>query len=157
MENQYFSLEISENNRLTKIFRIIFGVICLIVAVFWLIFNVKLLETDKTLWITIVFLSGFGLYQIWSGLGYAVRFIEIGSDNIRLKKNAILPAVQMMVPEIEKIELFPLSIIFFLKSGKRIILRLGTTYHETNDKIVDVITGFAESNKISFEIREEKL
>ena len=59
--------------------------------------------------------------------------------------------------EIEKIELFPLNLIFFLKSKKRILLRFGTTYHEINEKIKDEILSFAESNKIPLEIIEEKL
>ena len=157
MEIKYFSLSSSENNRLIKIIRIIFGVVCFAVAIFWSIFNIKSLKADGTLWITIVFLSGFGFYQIWAGLGHAISFIEIRSDKIRLKKNVILPAIGIRVEEIEKIELFPFNLIFFLKTGKRIFLRFGTTYHETNEKIKDGILGFAESNKIPLERIEEKL
>ena len=135
MEKKYFSLGTSENNRLVKIIRIVFGVVCLAVAIFWLIFNIKSLKADGTLWITIIFLSAFGFYQIWSGLGRATTFIEIGTDNIRLKKNPILPNVEMSAGEIEKIEFFPLNVIFFLKSKKRILLRFGTTYYETNEKV----------------------
>ncbi len=157
MENQYFSLGASDNNKFTKIIRIIFGIVCLAVAVFWLIFNIKLLKTDRTLWITIIFLAGFGLYQIWSGLGYATRFIEIYSDKVRLKKTIIFPPVLIRVSEIEKIEFLTLNVIFYLKSKKRIHLRFGTTYYETNEKAVNGIISFAESNNVSFEITEEKL
>lgn len=157
MEKQYFSLEISENNKLIRVIRIIFGVVCVVVAGFWMNFNINLLKTDRTLWITIIFLTGFGLYQIWAGLGYAVRYIEIGPENVHLKKNAILPPVQMDVVELEKIEFMPMNVIFYLKSRKRILLRFGTINHETNEKIVDAIMGFAESNNIPFEIIEEKL
>lgn len=115
------------------------------------------MKADGTLWITIIFLSGFGFYQIWAGLGRAARFIEIGADYIRLKKNPILPLVEMSAGETEKIELFPLNVVFFLKSQKRILLRFGTTYYEINEKVKDEILGFAESNKIPFEIIEEEL
>ena len=69
----------------------------------------------------------------------------------------MLPAVELPAGEIEKIELFPLNLFFFLKSKKRILLRFGTTYHETNEKIIDEILIFAESNSINIEIKEEKL
>lgn len=157
MEIKYFSLGTSENNSLVKIIRIAFGVVCLAVALFWLIFNIKSLKADVTLWVTIIFLAGFSFYQIWSGLGRATTYIEIGTDNLRIKKNPILPHVEMSAGEIEKIEFFPLNIIFFLKTKKRILLRFGTTYYETNEKVKDEILGFAESNRIPLEIIHEEL
>ncbi|MCX6320270.1 MAG: hypothetical protein NTX93_00470 [Bacteroidia bacterium] len=157
MEIKYFSFDTSENNRLVKIIRILFGVVCIAVAIYWFSFNIKSLKVDGTLWITIIFLTGFGFYQIWSGLGRATRFIEIAPDYIRLKKNPILPPIEMSTGEIEKIELFPLNLIFFLKSKKRILLRFGTTYHEINEKIKDEILSFAESNNIPLEVVEEKI
>lgn len=157
MEKRYFLLGTSENDRFVKVIRIIFGITCIIVAVFWLIFNIKSYKTDVTLWITIIFLSGFGIFQIGSGLGYTTRFIEIGTDIIRLKKNSILPPAELLSENIEKIELLPLNIIFFLKTQKRILLRFGTTYHETNEQIIDEIIVFAKSNQIPFEIIEEEL
>jgi hypothetical protein len=157
METKYFSLNSNENNRLIKAVQVIFGIVCFAVAIFWLIFNIQSLKVDGMLWITILFLSGFGFYQIWSGLGKAKRFIKIGTDTIWLRKNIILPAVELHAEDIEKIELFPLNLFFILKSKKRILLRFGTTYHDTNEKIIDVILIFAESNSINLEIKEEKL
>ena len=119
MELKYFSLSTTENNRLVKFIRIVFGILCIAVATFWLSFNIKLLKTDATLWITIVFLSGFGFYQIWSGMGRATTYIEIGPDCIRLKKNPILAFIEMPALEIEKIELFPMSVVFFFKIKKK--------------------------------------
>lgn len=157
METKYFFLGSVENNRLVKIIQIVFGIACLGVAIFWLIFNIRSLKADRTLWITVIFLSGFGFYQVWSGLGKATRFIEISSDKIRLKKNALLSAVDILVSEIQKIEIFPFNLIIFLKTKKRIILRFSTTYYETNEKIKDEILRFAELNLISAEIKEEKI
>ena len=157
MEMKHFSLSTSETNTLVKIISIVFGVVCIAVAVFWLTFSFQSLKTDGTLYITIIFLSGFGFYQIWSGLGHTARFVEIGSDNIRIKKNPILPPALMNGSEIEKIELYPLNVIFFLKSKKRFLLRFGTTYQETCNLIMDEILNFAESNKIPLEIMDEKL
>lgn len=86
----------------------------------------------------------------------SARFIEIGTA-IRLKKNTFMPVYELKSSELKKIEIFPLNIIFYLKSGKKIKLRLGTMYYETNEKIIDGIIGFAENNSIPFEIIEEKL
>jgi hypothetical protein len=157
MEMKYFSLGSVENSRLVRIIQIIFGVICFAVAIFWLIFNARSLKADGTLWITIIFLSGFGFYQIWSGLGFATRFIEINSDKIRLKKNIILPVLDIPAVDIQKIELFPFNLIFYLKTKKRILLRFGTTYHDTNEKIKDEILIFSELNSINLELKEEKI
>ena len=60
-----------------------------------MIFNIKSIKADRTLWVTILFLSGFGFYMVWAGLGKATRFIEIISDKIRLKKTILLPAVEL--------------------------------------------------------------
>ena len=157
MEKKYFSLSSVENNKLVKIVQIVFGILCLAVAIYWLIFNIHLSKADKTLWITILFLSGFGLYMIWSGLGRATRFIEISSDQIRLKKTILLPPVELPSEEMQKIEIFPFNLIFFLKTKKRIILRLSTTYTETNEKIKDELIIFGELNSINVEFVEEKI
>jgi len=157
METKYFSLSSNENNKLVKIIQIVFGIVCFVVAIFWLIFNIRLLNADGTLWITIIFLTGFGFYQIWSGMGRAIRFIEIRSDRIVLKKNIVLPSIEISTGEIEKIEIYPMNLIFFLKPKKKVLLRFGSTYYTTNELIKDEIIGFAESNKISIEIMEEKL
>ncbi len=157
MEKRYYSLELSENNMLTKVFRILMGIVCISVSIFWIFFNLKLLEADNMLWLTIIFLFGFGFYQLWAAFGYTKKFIEITSDRIRMKKNSIFPVVEMSQSEISTIEIFPLNVIFYLKQEKKINLRLGTTYHETSESIIDSIVTFAEKNNIQYEIIEEKI
>ncbi len=157
MEIKYFTLGGNENNRFEKIIRIIFGTVCIAVALFWLNFNIKALKADATLWITIVFLSGFGFYQIWSGLGKTTRFIEFGPDYVKLKKNPLLLVTLIKADGIEKLELYPFNIIFYLKTKKKIMLRLGATFQETNEKVKDEIILFAEKVNIPVEIIEEKI
>jgi hypothetical protein len=157
MDKKHFSLSTVENNRIIKTIRIIFGIVCLTVAVFWINFNITTLKTDATLWITIIFLVTFGFYQIMSGLGRTERFIEIDSKTIRLKKNAVMPPVEMATTEIEKIDIYPLNIIFHLRSKKRILLRFGTTFHDQNEIILDEIIEVAELNHIPLEVIEEKI
>jgi hypothetical protein len=157
MDKKYFPLSSVENNRVIKIVQVAFGFVCIAVAVFWLIFNIRSMKTYGTLWITIIFLSGFGFYQIWAGIGRAIRFIEISSDTIRLKKTAVFPTVVISASEIQKIEVFPFNLIFILKTGGKNVLRFSSTYHETNEKIKEEIFRFTEINSISIENVEEKL
>jgi hypothetical protein len=157
MDKKYFPLSSVENNRVVKIVQVAFGFVCIAVAVFWLIFNIRSMKTYGTLWITIIFLSGFGFYQIWAGIGRAIRFIEISSDTIRLKKTAVFPTVVISASEIQKIEVFPFNLIFILKTGEKNVLRFSSTYHKTNEKIKEEIFRFTEINSISIENVEEKL
>lgn len=157
MVKKYYALSSVENNKLVKIIQIVFGIVCFAVAVFWMIFNIKALKTDGTLWITIIFLTGFGFYQVWSGLGKAIRYIEISQDLIRLKKTILLPPVEIHAGEIQKIELYPFNLILFLKTKKKIILRFGASYQETNENIKDDILVFCDQNSIEIEIVEEKI
>jgi hypothetical protein len=157
METKHFPLGSIENNRFVNLIRIIFGITCIIVSFYWLSYNIKATKYDGTLWITIVFLTLFGIYLIWAGLGKAYRFIEIGGDRIKLKKNIFLKAVLIEVADIDRIELYPLNVIFFFKSGRRNLLRFGTTYYETNEKIKDELVKFSGRNSIHLDIIDEKL
>jgi hypothetical protein len=157
MESKYFSLGTVEKSKTVKIIRVSFGFFCFAIGVYWLIYNISSLKGDGTIWITIIFLLGFGLYQIWAGFGRATIFIEIGSGRIRLKKNPVLPVINVAAAEIEKIEMFPLNLVLLMKSKKKIFLRFGTTYYETNEKIKDEIVNFADINNIPLEIVEEKI
>ena len=76
MDNKYFALSSVENNRLVKIVQIVFGIVCIFIAIFWLIFNIKSIKSDWALWITIIFLAGFGFYQIWAGAGKATNSLR---------------------------------------------------------------------------------
>lgn len=157
MVKKYYALSSVENNKLVKIIQIIFGIVCFAVAVFWLVYNIKSMKTDVILWITIIFLTGFGFYQVWSGLGKAVRFIEISQERIHLRKNILLPAIEIPSGEIQKIDLYPFNLIFFLKSKKKIVLRFGASYQETNEDIKDDIMVFCDENSIELEIVDENL
>ena len=157
MESRYFSLGNVDKNRLVKVIRIIFGAVCFAVAIFWIIFNIRSKDNTGTNWITILFLTGFGFYQVWSGIGKADRFIEILGDKILLKKDIFLKAKHIEANETEKICFYPLKIVFIMKSGKTILLRLGTMYYESNEKITDELGKYAEENQITTEVIQEEI
>jgi hypothetical protein len=157
METKYFSLGQAENSKMVKILQVVFGLLCIGIAVFWLIFNLRSIKAAGTSWVTIIFIGGFGLYQIYAGLGFSRRFIEIGPDKISIRKDIMLPAIVISAGEMEKFEIYPFNLILFLKTRKKVMLRLGATYQETNEKIKDEILIFGEQNSISVEFVEEKL
>jgi hypothetical protein len=157
MDKKYFSLSPVENGKLVKIIQVAFGIVCIALAVFWLSFNIKSLKADRTLWITVLFLTGFGFYMIWAGIGKAARFVEIEKDKLHLKKTILLPITEISAGVIKKIELFPFKIIFILNADMKITLRLSSSYYETNEKIKDAVLIFAEDNSIELEEIEEKI
>jgi hypothetical protein len=69
MEKKYFVLGSGESNIMVKLFQIMLGVVCIGIAIYWLIFNTKSMKINSTLWITIAFLIVFGIYQIMAGAG----------------------------------------------------------------------------------------
>jgi hypothetical protein len=154
MGKRYFSLEIRDDNRLTKIFRVIFGLLCCIIAIFWVIYNFRSVKEIESLWITVAFLLSFGVFQIYAGFGLAVKFIELSTSNIRLKKNSLLPAIDFSPDNIYKIELSPLKVEFFIKQGKKILLRFGISNPEKIELIKTEIISFANSNNLALEVKD---
>jgi len=157
MEKRYFSLEIRDDNRLTKIFRIILGLLCCIIAIFWVMFNFISVKANGTQWITVIFLIAFGVFQIYAGFGLATKFIELSNNIIRLKKNSILQAIVLSSDQIERIELFPLKVQFFFRPGKKILLRFGISDPEKIELIKGEIVSFADTNNIILEIETEEI
>ena len=157
MKTSYFSLEVNKSNRLTRIFQLVFGIVCALVAIIWLIINFNSLTSNWSLVITIIFLLGFAYYQINSGLGRGEKFVEISQTRLTLKKNSLLPAQDINASEIERIEIFPLSMVITLRSGEKRILRFGTTFTDIIDPVKRGIETFCSENNISLEFKNEEL
>ncbi len=157
MAVDYYSLEVYKSNKLTRIFQLVFGIICAAVALIWLISNLNSLKSNWTLLITIFFLLGFAYYLVNSGLGYGEKFVEIGQNIIKLKKNSLFPSKELSAYGIERIEIFPLNLIFFLRSGKTVFLRFGTTYTDIINPVRTGIKTFCERNNIPLEFKNEEL
>ena len=157
MEKEHFSLELREDNRLIILARIIFGLVIFSIGVFWSFYNFSSMKVDRTLWITVIFLVGFGLFQILTGFGLTKTFIELNNNNIKLKKHSLLPPVVLHVEKIEAIEIFPFKVHFLLKSGKNILLRFGISNPENVELIKTGIIQFADSNNLKSEIKNEEI
>jgi hypothetical protein len=157
MEKKYYPLEHGETGSFVKVLRIVFGIICILVAIYWLIFSPAPVPSKFSLYVVSLFLTVFGAIQLWNGFGKAVKFIEFEGEIVRLKKNTFLPPVEINFEDFEKIELYPMNVVFFLKSRKRIMLRFGAMYQETNETIKDELLIFSDAKNIPLEIIEEKI
>lgn len=157
MERKIFSLEPNISSRIVNIIQIIFGIFCVGIAIFWIIYNVRSQNASGTLWITTLFLTGFGVYQVMAGTGKTAKYIEISEEKIVLKQNSVLPRVEMIASDIEKTVIFPLSIVFFLKSKRKIIFRFGLSYTEIIDPVKQGINEFVTINNIPSEFKTEEL
>jgi hypothetical protein len=157
MEKKIFLLEPKENSRVVKIIQIIFGITCIVISAYWMLFNIRSLNTNPSLWITIAFLVAFGTYQILAGFGRTIKYIEAGSEKIVLKQNSFLPRIEIRASDLDRIEFFPLNINFLLKNKRKITMRFGTIYTEIIKPVEDAVIEFAELNKIPFEVKNEEL
>jgi len=155
MEKKTFSLEMSENNRITKAFRFVLGVLCVAIAIYWLIFNMKMSKADWSSWLSSAFLILFGIYMVWTSFGYGYNFIEFESNIIRLKNNSFLPVREINSADIDKIIIYPLKFLIILRSAKKILTRFGISDLERNENIKDELMRFAEMHNISLELRNE--
>jgi hypothetical protein len=157
MEKKRFLLEAKENSGFIRMLQIIFGILCLGVAIYWGVFQINSLKAESKLWITIVFLVGFGAYQVAAGFGKITKFIETGPETIVLKQNSFLPKIELKSPDLSKIEIYPLSIHFILTEKKKFILRFGMNYTEIINPVKDAVTEFAGLNNIAFEEKREEI
>lgn len=155
MDRNFYSLEMNENNRLTKVFRFIMGILCIAIAVYWAIYNFRELRYDWSSWGASLFLTVFGVYILWTSFGYGVNFIEFDNSKIRLKNNSFLPVKEINSTDIDKITVFPLKFLIKLKSGKMVLTRFGITEIERNETIKDELLKYAERYNVEVEIKNE--
>ncbi len=155
MKREFFSLDIHQSNKMTRYLQLFFGIICIILAVIWLILVIKVLNSTLSYWIVILFLTGFGYYQINSGLGRAARFIDVNDNIIRLKTNSVMPVRTLKAEDILKIIVHPLSVTFLMKDGGKQNLRFGTTVTDMIGPAKQSIIRFGSRNKINTEIETD--
>ena len=151
MDTKRFPLGPGETSLAIRTVRIIFGIACLGLAVFWALFRLRTPIAGNTLWVAVVFLAGFGAYQVWAGLGKAERFIEISDSRINLRKNSLLPSRELAPSALAKIEVHPMSISFRLNNGRSDILRFGTVYSDKIEPVVAALEEFSTLNRVQFE------
>ncbi|MCK7576876.1 MAG: hypothetical protein MZV65_14045 [Chromatiales bacterium] len=76
---------------------------------------------------------------------------------ITLKQSSFLPKSELKSQDIEKIDIFPLSICFLMKNKKKKILRFGLSYTEIISPVKDSVVQFADLNNIAIEEKKEEI
>ena len=153
MGKKFISLEIRDDNKVIRSVQIIFGVVLILISVYWCIYNLRSVEGKGSLWITLIFLAGFGAFQIYSGLGYARKYVEFNEELIKLKTNSLKPAVEINAAEIRMAEVFPLKVLLILKSEKKVMIRLGVSDTGKTEIIKDEFIRYVTRFRIPLEIK----
>jgi len=147
MAETYYSIELNENTRVGRSLRILLGLVCLVVTV-WFMFSIKgTAASVTTSWIAMGFLLLFGLWLIGSGLGFTERYIRIGDKRIVLRQDFYRPPVVFTSSTLIAVEFRPL-VIDFLTGEKKISLRLGTYYPERSAAIMGAVESFCRQHGI---------
>lgn len=157
MEKKLFFLDQHESTKFTKIFQVILGALCIVIVAYWLIFNPQEVMSGGSIWITLAFLILFGIYQLLAGTGKTKKYISTAQEKIILKQNSVLPPAEIKPSDLEKIELYPLSISFLMKSRNRIKFRFGLSYPEIIEPVKKEIVEFARLGNIPLEVKDEEL
>lgn len=147
MADKYFSIELHENTRVGRSLRILLGLACLVVTV-WFMYSIRgTAASVTTSWIAMGFLLLFGLWMIGSGLGFTERYIRVGNERIVLRQDFYRPAVVFTSATLRAVEFRPLVIDFFT-GKKKLSLRLGAYYPERSASIMEAVEGFCRQHGI---------
>ncbi|MBM3419654.1 MAG: hypothetical protein FJY11_00810, partial [Bacteroidetes bacterium] len=147
-----YSLDNKESPKMVRILQIIFGAMCITIAAIWAVY-MTMPGIGNGYWIATAFIFFFGLFQIYSGMGYAARYIEIDGNVIVLKRSALERKIALVPDRLERVEILPLSIIFTINDGRRITIRFGMSVAASIDCIKDAVEEYATGQKIEIEER----
>ncbi|NMC37702.1 MAG: EbsA family protein [Bacteroidales bacterium] len=150
-------LDGGDSGKLVRGFQLFFGIVCIAVAIAWIILYPGSVKTGLSFWISFLFLTGFGIFQVNSGIGRGRRFVVFEETRILFKSIPLLPPHEINPDEIERISIFPLNILFTLKNKRNVRIRLGTTHTDVIRPLKDAVAGYAEGKKITVEFEQEDI
>jgi len=142
METRRFNLDLSENNRVNRILKLISGIICIVIALILAVMMHRSGESTRNTWIAVVFLFSFGVWLVLKGAGMIDRYVIFSENEIVLKDKFYAPALVIKASDLEKTGFGQLKISLFLRTGKVVALRLGTYYRENSLKLMEAAEEF---------------
>ncbi|HDZ41632.1 MAG TPA: hypothetical protein ENH59_08140 [Bacteroidetes bacterium] len=157
MSEQTISLGEREDKPLVRIMIVIFGLLCIFTAGWWTVFLVKYPDNEKIFWAGSIFLFLFGIFQVYSGLGYAKRYVKRENGNITLRQNSLLPAKKVSSDQIRQLEIRSYDMVLHRNDLPRIRIKLGLRYPDLGQKVRDFIIDYAEENNIEIFYKNEAL
>lgn len=148
METRRFNLDLSENSRVSRILKSVFGIICIIVAIILSLMMQSTGESTYSTWIAVAFLFLIGVWFVLKVTGLTDRYVVISESEIVLKDKFYSSALVIKATDLEKVGFSQLKISFFLTGGKVISLRLGTYYRENSFRLMEAVEEFCILNDI---------
>jgi hypothetical protein len=136
MKETKYSIDLHENRKGEKAGRIVLGAACLAVTG-WYFYSINgTAASNTTTWVAIAFLMLFGLWMIFSGLGYTSRYIIVAEDRITLRQLLYKPPVIFTPVRSGRLSSGRSQIIFITETGN-VSLRLGTYWPENTARILE--------------------
>ncbi len=157
MKYEYIRLDDKPDKKFVSVFLVIFGFSCLLTSGWWALFLVRVPENENVFWLGTIFLLLFGLFQIYSGLGFAKRYLIVEKTNITIRQNSLLPAKRLTKNSISKLEVRSMDIKFFLNNGNIFRLRLGLKYPDLGENVKTRIIAWSEENSIDLFYKYDKI
>ncbi len=157
MEDIRISLGEREEKPIVRIFIVIFGLLCILTAGWWTVFLIRYPDNEKIFWAGSLFLLLFGLYQVYSGLGYAKRYIRRMNSTLFVRQNSLLPVREIKSENIKQLEVRPMDMVFHMEGSSRLRLKLGMRYPDLGQKVKDFVLSFAEESNIDIFYKNEPL
>jgi hypothetical protein len=147
MDEKRYSIDLHENTKPGKVLKIVMGILCLTIAI-WFAYSIAGTRASVgTAWIAIVFLFLFSLWLIVTGLGYTDRYIIINENNIKLRKNILMPPVVFSPSSLSYVEFKPLRIDFAV-GEKKVSVRLGAYYPDQSSAIMQAVEEYCREKGI---------
>lgn len=147
MEYKKYSLDMHLNTKAGRISRIILGIVCLAIAIWFVLSIAGTRASTGSAWIAVIFLFLFALWMTGSGLGYTERYIIIGENMIRLRTKPFQSPVNIAVSDLNHVEFKPLRINFGI-GMKTLTLRLGAYFPGQSETIMEAVEAFCRRNGI---------
>lgn len=157
MSEEIISLGEREDKLAVRIIIIIFGLVCIFTAGWWIVFLIKNPDNEKIFWAGSIFLFLFGAFQVYSGLGYARRYVKREDGILTLRQNSLLPAKKISPDQVKHLEIRTYDMLIHLVDGPGIRIKLGLRYPDLGQKVRDFITGYAKDNNIEIFYKNEAL
>ena len=143
-----------ESSRIVLVLQFIFGLICIGTALMWGVFILKGEGDFGVYWPATIFMAGFGLFQIFAGLGKTTRYITVEKQFITIKKYALLGATKVEAAKVDKISTDSTGFKIHIEGSETISFRFGLTQTDRAAIAIEALFLFAQENSIPIDHTE---
>ena len=156
MEVTKISLDMRDSTKISRLFQVIFGLICLAVSAWYLLNIAKADNFSGTNLIAIAFLFLFGIWELLTAAGITDRYIIISDEKIVLKNKYVFGPEIHKADNLVAVIFKPVSFELHHKDGSRTVVKLGIYYRERSAEIMEAVESFCTANSITTEGLEEE-